>query len=51
MVVFYSSPSYIPQVERFKMPTWSRLVEAVKDDMGGKNPALAQAIAKDHLGR
>ena len=51
MVVFYSSPSYILQVERFKMPTWSRLVEAIKDDMVEKNPALAQAIANDHLGK
>ena len=24
-------------------------MEAVKDDIGGSNPALAQAIAKDHL--
>jgi len=26
-------------------------VEAVKDDTGGKNPALAQTIANDHPGR
>ena len=39
------------QVERFKKPTWSRLVEAVRDDTGGQNPALAQTIANDHPGR
>ena len=42
---------YIFQVERFGKPTWRRLVEAVKNEMGGSNPALAEAIAKDHLGR
>ena len=39
-----------PQVERFGKPTWKSLVEAVKDDTGCNNPALAQAIANDHLG-
>ena len=32
------------------MPTWRRLVEAVKDDVGGSNPALARTIAGDHPG-
>ena len=36
------------QVEKFGKPTWKRLVKAVKDDVGGSNPALAQKIAKDH---
>ena len=40
----------IPQVVRFKKPTWRRLVEAVKDDVGGNNPALAQRIAREHPG-
>ena len=39
------------QVKRFGKPTWKRLVEAVKDDVGGSNVALAQKIAKDHPGR
>ena len=43
-------PLQIPQVERFGKPTWKSLVDAVKDDTGGNNPALAQAIANDHLG-
>jgi len=38
------------QVEKFGKPTWRRLVEAVKDDMGGNNPALAQTIAREHPG-
>ena len=36
------------QVDKFGKPTWRRLVEAVKDDVGGKNPALAQIIARKH---
>ena len=41
----------IPQVEKFGMPTWKRLVEAVGDKMGGNNPALALTIAKEHPGK
>ena len=41
---------YILQVERFGKPTWRRLVEAVKNEMESSNPALAEAIAKDHPG-
>lgn len=41
---------FIPtQVDRFGKPTWRRLVEAVKDNVGGKNPALAHTIASKHL--
>ena len=40
----------INQVERFGKPTWRRLVEAVEDDVGAKNPALALTIAGDHPG-
>ena len=40
----------INQVERFGKPTWRRLVEAVEDPVGGKNPALAKTIARDHPG-
>jgi len=36
------------QVEKFGKPTWRRLVEAVKDPVGGNNCALAQTIATDH---
>ena len=45
-------PIFFPflKVEKFRKPTWERLVEAVKDDTGGNNPALAQKIAKDHPG-
>ena len=38
------------QVERFGKPTWRRLVEAVEDHVGGNNRALAQKIAREHLG-
>ena len=38
------------QVEKFGKPTWRRLVEAVKDHVGGNNCALAQKIATDHPG-
>ena len=36
------------QVEKFGKPTWRRLVEAVKDHVGGNNVALAQTIAREH---
>ena len=47
-----NTPIFFPflKVEKFRKPTWERLVEAVKDDTGGNNPALAQKIAKDHPG-
>ena len=37
-------------MEKFGKPTWRRLVEAVKSNAGGNNPALAQTIAEDHPG-
>ena len=40
----------INQVERFEKPTWRRLVETVKDEVGGNNPVLAQTIARQHPG-
>ena len=43
--------SPLTQVEKFKKPTWRRLVEAVEDKVGGNNPALAQAIAREHPGK
>ena len=46
MAVVRSSP--INQVERFGRPTWRRVVEAVEDKVGGKNPALAENIAGKH---
>ena len=35
-------------VTRFGLPTWKRLVEAVKDPVGANNPALAIEIAANH---
>jgi len=35
-------------VEKHGKPTWRRLVEAVQDQMGGNNPALARTIAREH---
>lgn len=35
-------------VTRFGLPTWKRLVEAVKDPVGANNPALAVEIAAKH---
>ena len=37
---------YVFKVERFGKPTWRRLVEAVKDEVGGNNPALAEMITR-----
>ena len=41
----------LTQVEKFKKPTWRRLVEAVEDKEGGNNPALAQKLAREHPGK
>ena len=38
------------QVERFGRPTWRRLVEVVKDHVGGNNVTLAQTIARERSG-
>jgi len=35
-------------VERFRKPTWRRLVEAVEDHVGGDDPVLAQRIARKY---
>ena len=43
--------SFIFQVKKFGKPTWRKLVEAVEDKVGGDNPALAQTIAGENLGR
>ena len=45
---YSSSFLLLLQVEKFGKPTWRRLVEAVKDHVGGNNCALAQTIARDH---
>ena len=47
---YSSSFLLLPQVERFGKPNWRRLVEAVKDHVGGNNYALAQKIARAHPG-
>ena len=36
--------------QRFGPPTWRMLVEAVDDPAGGNHNALAETIAKNHLG-
>ena len=38
------------QVDRCGKPTWRRLVEAMKDPVGGNNPALAYEIARKNPG-
>ena len=45
-----SSLFFISKVKKFGKPTWKRLVEAVEDDVGGNNCALARTIARDHPG-
>ena len=37
-------------VKRFGEPTWRRLVQAVQDDSGGEDRALAERIAREHSG-
>ena len=36
---------------RFGKPTWRRIVEAVREDTGGRNPALADELAKNYGGK
>ena len=36
------------KVEKFGEPTWQRLVEAVGNQAGGANMALAKKIARRH---
>ena len=35
-------------IERFDPPTWKRLLEAIEDQAGGKDPALAKYITELH---
>ena len=35
-------------VDKYGAPTWQRLVEAVDDEAGGNNHALAKKIASNH---
>ena len=37
--------------ERFGLPSWKMLVDAVAHHRGGDNPALAQQIAERHNGK
>lgn len=36
------------KVERFGVPTWEKLVEAMKASNGGNNASLAEEIARQH---
>lgn len=38
------------QVNKFGMPTWRMLANAVQHHVGGNNPTLAQTIARGHPG-
>ena len=35
-------------IDKYGAPTWQRLVEAVDDEAGGNNHALAKKIASNH---
>ena len=48
VVVKWLQKSY--NFQRYGIPTWRMLVEAVDDPAGGNNSALAEAIAKKHAG-
>ena len=37
-------------VEKFGHPTWRRIVEALDNEAGGNNHALAKRIARNHPG-
>lgn len=37
-------------VHKYGLPSWRSLVKAVASPLGGANPALAEAIAKEHPG-
>lgn len=37
-------------VKKFGHPTWRRIVEAIDNEAGGNNHALAKRIAKNHPG-
>lgn len=36
--------------EKFGKPTWKKIVEAVRAQYGGKNPALADKIQQKYCG-
>ena len=48
MIIEWLKMSY--NVERFGPPTWRRIVEAVRANSGGKNPALADILARKYNG-
>ena len=48
MLLAWLKRSY--DVERFGPPTWRRIVEAVRANSGGKNPALANILARKYNG-
>ena len=49
MVIEWLKMNY--NVDRFGPPTWRRIVEAVGEISGGKNPALADKLAKKYKGK
>ena len=48
MIIEWLKMSY--NVERFGPPSWRRIVEAVRANSGGKNPALADILARKYNG-
>ena len=46
MLLVWLRHSY--NIDKHGPPTWRRLVEAVDNDAGGSNPALAKKIASNH---
>ena len=48
MITEWLKMSY--NVEMFGPPTWRRIVEAVRANSGGKNPALADTLARKYKG-
>ena len=49
MIVEWLKMSY--NYEKFGKPTWRRIVEAVRATSGGRNPALADVLARKHGGK
>lgn len=37
-------------MQKYGVPSWKKLVEAVRDPAGGQDPRLAKAIASEHPG-
>ena len=46
MLLVWLRQSY--RVDKYGLPTWRRLVEAVDNEAGGNNHALAKKIASNH---